>query len=180
MYVDYINALECIVCACICKYLCTWNFLDLHKTPAQCLLYNKHSTNVSYWLLFLLLERVSGSESVLFLSQRWIRWSMQWASQSAWQKRNLRGYQDFESWLYRQTEEGLPEWGQHHGTVWPPKYHSLGRRCHQMYVRRSLYKAKLEVTGKLNTHFLSREMTDGADPLIANRRKSVQDKSLIL
>ena len=49
-----------------------------------------------------------------------------------------------------------------------------------MYVRRSLYKAKLEVTGKLNTHFLSREMTDGADPLIANRRKSVQDKSVIL
>lgn len=33
-----------------------------------------------------------------------------------------------------------------------------------MYVGRSLYKAKLEVTGKLNTHFLSREMTDGNRP----------------
>lgn len=49
-----------------------------------------------------------------------------------------------------------------------------------MYVGRSFYKAKLEAPGKLNAHFLSREMTDGADPLIANGRKSVQDKSLIL
>lgn len=37
-----------------------------------------------------------------------------------------------------------------------------------------LYKAKLKVTGKLNTHFLSREMTDGTGPLITNRRKSRQ------
>jgi hypothetical protein len=48
-----------------------------------------------------------------------------------------------------------------------------------MYAGHSFYKAKLGVTGKLNTRFLSREMTDGTDSLIANR-KSVQDKSLIL
>lgn len=162
----------------LCKYRCTWNFLDLCKTRTHA--QHVKSTQqmftipLSSWMCFWSMV------DSFFLSQRWIWWSMQRASQSAWQKRDLRSHQDPESWLYRQTEERLPEWGQHHGTVWPPEHNSLGRRCHQMYVGRSLYKAELEVTGKLNTHFLSREMTDGADPLIANRRKSVQDKSLIL
>lgn len=162
----------------LCKYWYTWNFLDLYKTWTQCPACKKYSTNVCYSSFILNVFLVHGW--FVFSSQRWIWWSMQRASQSAWQERNLCSHQDPESRLYRQTEERLPEWGQHHGTVWPPEHNSLGRRCHQMYVGRSLYKAKLEVTGKLNTHFLSREMTDGADPLIANRRKSVQDKSLIL
>lgn len=114
-------------------------------------------------------------------SHRRIWRSLQWASQSAGQERNLCGHQDSEGWLYWQAEERLPEWSQYHGTVWPPKHNPPGRRCHQMYVHIPLPFRKLswELTERLNTHFLSREMTDGTGLLITNKRKSVQDKSLI-
>lgn len=177
---DYTNLYEHSVYTCIYVNISiheiSWIYIK-HEHSAQHVKSTQQmfAIPLSSWMCFWSMVVDS-----FFLSQRWIWWSMQWASQSAWQERDLCSHQDPESWLYRQTEERLPEWGQHHGTVWPPEHNSLGRRCHQMYVGRSLYKAKLEVTGKLNTHFLSREMTDGADPLIANRRKSVQDKSLIL
>lgn len=76
-------------------------------------------------------ERSFAIPCFLLFVWRWIWGSLQREAEAAGKAWVSGGHQNAEGGLHGKTEARFFGRSEHHGAVWPPQHHPLGRRCHK-------------------------------------------------